>query len=118
YSLAHNMCKNYYRHEAVRHTAHAHLQAASSALPAAPILANIDAKIFRERINAALERVDPDRRSVFLLRHREGLSLREIAEIQGCPLGTVKSRLHYMHQLLARKLADLKPEILSKDERL
>lgn len=116
YSMAHNMCKNHYRHQAVRHTAHADLLAGETSLPAAPILAAIDAEIFRARIDATLVGVDAERRSAFLLRHREGLSLREIADIQACPLGTVKSRLHYVHQFLARQLADLKPEILQEDE--
>lgn len=118
YSMAHNMCKNHYRHQEVIRTAHDQLQNQETALPAASILADIDASIFRGRIDQTLSQVDPERRGAFLLRHREGLSLREIAEIQECPLGTVKSRLHYVHQFLATQLADLKPEILQEDEHL
>ncbi len=118
YSMAHNMCKNHYRHQEVVKVAHTELQQSPDSLPASSILAGIDEGIFRSRMDATLAQVDADRRSVFLLRHREGLSLREIAEIQACPVGTVKSRLHYVHQFLASQLADLKSEILQEDEHL
>lgn len=118
YSLAHNMCKNHYRHQSVVSRVHNDLLLEEAPLPAAPIIAGIDEDIFRERIDAALAGMDADRRSAFLLRHREELSLREIADIQACPLGTVKSRLHYAHQFLAKQLADLKPEIIPEDEQL
>ncbi|MEM7040671.1 MAG: RNA polymerase sigma factor, partial [Bacteroidota bacterium] len=118
YHLAHNMCKNHYRHEAVRRTAQNYFEGAEATLPSAPILAQLDAEIFRTRIDQCLALLDTERRAAFLLRHREGLSLREIADIQQCPLGTVKSRLHHAHRFLAAQLADLKPEILPEDEAL
>ena len=118
YSMAHNMCKNHYRHQLVRSRVHGELEQEGEALPAAHIIAGIDEAIFRERIDACLGGLDADRRGAFLLRHREGLSLREIADVQGCPLGTVKSRLHYAHRYLAMQLADLKPEIIQEDEQL
>lgn len=111
YSIAHNMCKNHYRHLKVVEEAHEKIAGSVTALPAASILDKIDASIFRSRIDATLLEVDRERRSTFLLRHREGLSMKEIADIQDCPLGTIKSRLHHVHQLLARELADLKTEI-------
>ena len=116
FSMAHNMCKNHYRHQAVVAEAHALLSQEAQELPSAQFLGDLDAELFRDRINRTLTRVGPDHRSAFLLRHREGLSLREIADIQGCPLGTVKSRLHSVHQFLARQLADLKPEIFPENE--
>ncbi len=118
YSLAHNMCKNHYRHTAVQSEAWEELRQAESSLPAASVLAGIDEGLFRTRIDRTLRHLDPERRSVFLLRHREGLSLQEIATIQQCPLGTVKSRLHYAHRFLAQQLADLKPEILADNDTL
>lgn len=118
YSMAHNMCKNHYRHQEVVRNSQTELQGSEPILPSTSILSGIDEEIFRGRIDATLALVGPDRRSAFLLRHREGLSLREIADIQACPVGTVKSRLHYVHQFLASQLADLKSEILQKDEHL
>ncbi len=46
------------------------------------------------RVRRALDRLPPGQRAVMVLRHFEGLSLAEIAEVRGCALGTVKSALH------------------------
>ncbi|MGH4138177.1 RNA polymerase sigma factor SigY [Clostridium sp.] len=35
-----------------------------------------------------------DKRAVFILKHYYGYKYEEISEIMGCPLGTVRSRLH------------------------
>lgn len=40
-----------------------------------------------------LNRMDPDRRLVVILRELEGLTYEEIAEITGTPVGTVRSRI-------------------------
>ena len=34
-------------------------------------------------------------REAVMLKYYHGLKLRETAEVQGCPVGTVKSRLHH-----------------------
>jgi RNA polymerase sigma factor (sigma-70 family) len=51
-----------------------------------------------------LQRLDPDRRTVLVLRYYERLRHREIAELLGCPVATVRSRTH-------RALKDLKKEL-------
>jgi RNA polymerase sigma-70 factor (ECF subfamily) len=48
-----------------------------------------------ELVHHALERLSQPHREVLTLRFLEDLGLAEIAEIVGCELGTVKSRLHY-----------------------
>lgn len=62
-----------------------------------------------ERIEAALLRLPPDQREVFLLRERAGLDFRHIAETTGCELATAKSRMRYalagLRRILARELA-------------
>ncbi len=53
-------------------------------------------------------------RVVVVLFYLNGFSLNEIAYILDCPVGTVKSRLHYARQSLSRKLErarQLSPEI-------
>lgn len=45
-------------------------------------------------------------RSVVVLFHVQGLSLKEIAYILDCPVGTVKSRLHYACHSLREKLSE------------
>ena len=47
------------------------------------------------QVNSALERLTPDHRQVIRLAHFQGLTLREISEQTGIPLGTVKSRTSY-----------------------
>ncbi|MFI5934805.1 SigE family RNA polymerase sigma factor [Actinoplanes sp. NPDC051494] len=43
------------------------------------------------RVRAALQKVPARLRAVLTLRYLEGLSVRETAEVMGCPEGTVKS---------------------------
>jgi RNA polymerase sigma-70 factor (ECF subfamily) len=48
----------------------------------------------RERVRAGVERLPDFLRQVLLLAYYQGLKYREIADILGIPVGTVKSRLH------------------------
>jgi RNA polymerase sigma-70 factor (ECF subfamily) len=58
-----------------------------------------------EMVHRALDRLSQIHREVLTLRFLEGLELTEIAEIVGCGVGTVKSRLHYAKSALRRILA-------------
>lgn len=42
-----------------------------------------------------VDRLGPKHRIVVVLHYLNGLNLAEIAQVVGCPVGTVKSRLHY-----------------------
>jgi RNA polymerase sigma-70 factor (ECF subfamily) len=55
-------------------------------------------------IHAALGRIGRAQRDVLLLRFMEDLSYEQIAEVTGCPFGTVASRLHHAKQALRREL--------------
>ena len=57
-----------------------------------------------ERINQAIDRLPPKHRKVILLREVQGLSYQEVADIVGCSLGTVMSRLHYARENLRKTL--------------
>jgi RNA polymerase sigma-70 factor (ECF subfamily) len=46
-------------------------------------------------LRKALRSLSPKHRAVVVLRFYEDLSVDEIAEVVGCPSGTVKSRLHH-----------------------
>ena len=54
----------------------------------------------RDALDRAFERLTPQHRAVFVLHHHAGLSLAEVAEVVGVPVGTVKSRLHYATRTL------------------
>lgn len=48
----------------------------------------------RAELQALLAELDDDKRTVLVLYELEGLTMKEIAEILGCPLQTAYSRLH------------------------
>lgn len=55
-----------------------------------------------ELIHQTLSQLAPAHREVLTLRFLEGLDLSEIADVVGCEIGTVKSRLHYAKRALRR----------------
>jgi len=61
----------------------------------------------KELLEQALEQLDPELRSAFLLREVEGLSYKEIAEALQIPEGTVGSRLNRVRRELKQHLIEL-----------
>ncbi len=61
-------------------------------------------KELQEKLNEALQKLSIKHRTVVTLFEIDGLSHDEIAEIMGCSVGTVRSRLHYAKQLLQAEL--------------
>ena len=57
-----------------------------------------------DRARDAIAKLPPGQRAIVALRHYENLSLKEIAEIRGCAIGTVKSTLHQAFSSLRRAL--------------
>jgi RNA polymerase sigma-70 factor (ECF subfamily) len=57
------------------------------------------------RIVAAIAELPFNQRTVVVLFYLNALNLKEIAYILNCPVGTVKSRLHYGRENLIRRLA-------------
>jgi RNA polymerase sigma-70 factor (ECF subfamily) len=52
------------------------------------------------KLAAAIDRLDETTRQMILLRHFGEMSFKEIAEICGCPLGTVLARVHRGYKAL------------------
>lgn len=59
------------------------------------------------RLEVALRGLSARQRSVFVLRHYDGISVREIAKIMGVDDGTVKAHLHRARTKLRAELQDL-----------
>lgn len=57
-----------------------------------------------DKVKSAIDELPPGQRAIVALRHYEGFSLKEIAEVRGCALGTVKSTLHQAFRSLRRTL--------------
>jgi RNA polymerase sigma-70 factor (ECF subfamily) len=73
----------------------------------------------RDQLDRGFRRLPPEQRAVFVFHHYVGLTLHEVAEHLGVPLGTVKSRLHYATNTLRAALeADLRPSTDTSRERL
>jgi RNA polymerase sigma-70 factor (ECF subfamily) len=58
----------------------------------------------RQIIQEAIDSLEFKHRVVIILFYLQGFSLADIAYILDCPVGTVKSRLHYAREKLRRKL--------------
>ncbi|MDD4458122.1 MAG: RNA polymerase sigma factor [Syntrophotalea acetylenica] len=60
----------------------------------------------RQRLFRALSRLSARQRAVFVLRHQEGLPLKDIAEVLHLKEGTVKVHLHRAVQCLRKEFSD------------
>jgi RNA polymerase sigma-70 factor, ECF subfamily len=91
YSIARNRVVDARRRAAVRPGV------AGGVEPESPVELDrtLEQAVLRWQVAAALARLSPEHREVIRLAHYGGLTLREIAERQGIPLGTVKSRTSY-----------------------
>lgn len=64
----------------------------------------------RAFVQQLLAQLDEDKRNVLVLYEIEGLTMREVAEVVGCPLQTAYSRLHAARDLLQAALERAKAE--------
>ncbi|HEX7476311.1 MAG TPA: sigma-70 family RNA polymerase sigma factor [Polyangiales bacterium] len=62
--------------------------------------------VVARELQAALAELPDDHRTVVILADVEELSYKEIAEVVGCPIGTVMSRLHRARRTLQQRLAE------------
>ncbi|TML75122.1 MAG: sigma-70 family RNA polymerase sigma factor [Actinobacteria bacterium] len=91
YGIARNAIIDVKRRSAVRPA----LAASDTDLDSDPSDDSIERALLTWQVSAALERLTPEHRQVIRLAHFQGMRLREIAELTGLPLGTVKSRVSY-----------------------
>jgi RNA polymerase sigma-70 factor (ECF subfamily) len=91
YELARNRIVDLRRRAAAR----PRLADSESAPEGAALDESLELTALRWQVGAALRRLSPEHRTVIRLAHFESLTLREIADALGLPLGTVKSRTYY-----------------------
>jgi RNA polymerase sigma-70 factor (ECF subfamily) len=58
----------------------------------------------REQLERGFKRLRPEQRAVIVLRYYVELTVPEIAEVLGIPIGTTKSRIHYAMEVLRAAL--------------
>ncbi|WP_083553021.1 RNA polymerase sigma factor [Syntrophotalea acetylenivorans] len=71
---------------------------------------NLQAKETGQRLLTALDGLSARQRAVFVLRHQEGMSLKEIAATLSLEEGTVKAHLHRAVRALRAELEDLQED--------
>jgi RNA polymerase sigma-70 factor, ECF subfamily len=114
FSVASNSCKNYYRHKNIVNESKSELlYYEESKLDNSFMqpLSKLDALKFNNLLSEVLNELPAEKKEAFILRYQEDRSLNDIAEIQNCPLGSVKSRLHYTIKQLEEKLQIFNPTL-------
>ena len=109
YSVASNMCKNEYKRMAVRKNVKNDIEPAQFVQSSSDTLKTVHEKNFSDLLHHELRKMDEKHKSVFVLRHFDGFSMKEIAEALEINEGTVKSRLFYATKFLAGALKQFNP---------
>lgn len=60
-----------------------------------------------DTVNRAIESLSEDLRQAIVLREIEGMSYEDIAQLMGCPIGTVRSRIFRARDTISQKLRPL-----------
>lgn len=110
YSVANNMCKNEYKKQEVRkgmkNGLDNHYSLSDTSVN---VMGEVQDVFFREAFERGMKTLDEKHREAFTLRHIEGLSVKEIAEILEINEGTVKSRVFYAIKYLSEELKVFNP---------
>jgi RNA polymerase sigma-70 factor (ECF subfamily) len=110
--VASNSCKNYYRHKKIVSESKDEIIYENTSLTNDAFVnsvARMDAQLFRQRLEEVLNELSAEKKEAFILKYQEEKTIAEIALIQNCPEGSVKSRLYYTVKVLEEKLKVFKP---------
>jgi RNA polymerase sigma-70 factor (ECF subfamily) len=79
---------------------------------------SLEQKETKQQVRAAIQELNEDYSMPLILFHLQGKAHKEISEILGVPIGTVKTRIHRGHKQLADKLRGrFGPETSNKEEK-
>ncbi|MFA7272285.1 MAG: RNA polymerase sigma factor [Crocinitomicaceae bacterium] len=110
FTIASNMCKTAYRKVGTSQTfdteKHDHLQTHYGDNLA-------EKELFLRALQTSIDELESVQKQAFVLRFLEHFSLNEIAEIAETSVGTVKSRLFYATQKVAKQLQEFDPSFES-----
>jgi RNA polymerase sigma-70 factor (ECF subfamily) len=104
YTIASNLCKNEFKRNEVRKNTSNGLDTHYQLSGADDVAQTVNDWEFKAALDRELLKLDNKHREVFILKHMDGLSIKEISEIVGINEGTVKSRLFYAIKKLATEL--------------
>ena len=112
YSVANNMCKNEYKKQEIRKNTSYSIETTYHVKDEnRNVLNEVQDAFFGEAFETSLKNLEQKHSEVFRLRHFEGLSIKEIADVLGANEGTIKSRLFYATKYLAEQLKEFNPLI-------
>jgi len=111
FTIASNQCKNFYRHQNVVNEKHEEIKYLNSQNEndLSRVVAKMDGIQFHQNLQEVLNDLAVEKKEAFILKYQEEKTNEEIAEIQDCSIGTVKSRLHYTLRILEEKLNQFNP---------
>jgi len=65
----------------------------------------------KEQVRQAVESLPANQRATLVLAYYQQLSYREVAEVMGCSIGTVKAQMYRALKTLAQRLPDVSGEV-------
>jgi RNA polymerase sigma-70 factor (ECF subfamily) len=111
YRIALNLCRDWIRRERRSPIMQAPegvdvIELASEQGPSESIEELVNRKVLSERVARAMRMLSEEQRTAIVLKEYQGLTFQEIADLLGCPLSTVKTRLYQGLTVLRRELAN------------
>jgi RNA polymerase sigma-70 factor, ECF subfamily len=110
YRIALNLCRDWARRERRTPTVQAPedmdlMELAAAKEPSESIETLVARKDLTRIVERAMARLPEEQRTAIVLKEYHGLTFQEIADLVGCPLSTVKTRLYQGLTVLRRELA-------------
>ena len=110
YRIALNLCRDWMRRERRVPVVQAPegvdlLDLAAESEPSEPIEELVARKDLTALVEKVMARLPEEQRTAIVLKEYHGLTFQEIADVVGCPLSTVKTRLYQGLTVLRRELA-------------